>query len=121
MPLRLWVESQYTLYPALAALGQAYYRAGEYEKAKATLERIIVPDNRGGHANDFLLLAMTSWQLGDKDAANRWFDQAIEWLEKNPPASKKVTPQSPELRVLQLDQNKAAQGNNNPAAPPGGK
>ena len=28
---------------------------------------------------------MAHWQPGEKDEARKWFDQAVEWMEKNKP------------------------------------
>ena len=30
-------------------------------------------------------LAMTHWQLGSKEEARKWYDQAVQWMEKNAP------------------------------------
>src|SRR5262249_32471126 len=63
-------------------LGVAHYRAGNWTDAVAALERAMELDG-GGHGCDWVFLAMSHWQLGDKDAARKWYDQAVEGMEKN--------------------------------------
>ena len=29
--------------------------------------------------------AMAHWRLGNKDEARQWYDQAVEWMERNQP------------------------------------
>ncbi len=64
-------------------LGIAYYRAIDWESAVAALERSV--ELQGGHSFDFFFLAMAHWRLGDRDAARRWYDQAVEWMNTNKP------------------------------------
>jgi hypothetical protein len=37
----------------------------------------------GGDSADWFFLAMCDWQLGDKDAAGKQYDQAVSWMDKN--------------------------------------
>jgi hypothetical protein len=37
----------------------------------------------GGDAFDWFFLAMAHGQLGHKDEARKWYDKAVEWMEKN--------------------------------------
>jgi hypothetical protein len=30
-----------------------------------------------------LFLAMTHWQLGERDEARQWYGKAVEWIEKH--------------------------------------
>ena len=39
----------------------------------------------GGDATDWLCLAMAHWQLGDRDEARRWYNEAIGWMEEKKP------------------------------------
>jgi tetratricopeptide (TPR) repeat protein len=61
-------------------LGMAYYRAGDWKAAVVTLEKVIeeMPDWSR------LFLAMAHWQLGQKDEARRWYNEAIPWLDMDP-------------------------------------
>ena len=49
-------------------LGIAHYRAGEWGAALAALEKSVALRN-GGDCGDQFFLAMTHWQLGEKDQA----------------------------------------------------
>jgi WD40 repeat protein len=62
-------------------LGVAYYRAGNWKAATATLELLIahrfyVPSTR-------FFLAMAYWQLGAKEKARQMYNQAVLWMEKH--------------------------------------
>ena len=40
---------------------------------------------KGGDSSDWFFLAMTHWQLGDQEQARQWYDQALQWMDKNNP------------------------------------
>jgi serine/threonine protein kinase/Flp pilus assembly protein TadD len=63
-------------------LGMAYYRTGDWRAAIAALEKSREL-RKGGDASDSFFLAMASWQLGRKDEARQWYNQAVEWVENN--------------------------------------
>ncbi len=44
----------------------------------------------GGDSFDWFFLAMTHWQLGNKDEARKWHAKAIEWMDKNAPANEEL-------------------------------
>lgn len=56
-------------------LGAQYFRNGNYELARARLERAIELDSR--HANSYSMLALTFVQLGNKRLATESFNRAI--------------------------------------------
>ena len=62
-------------------LGVARYRNGQWKEAITALEKSVELGKRGG-ASDWLFLAMAHWQVGNKEEARRWYDKAIEWMEK---------------------------------------
>ena len=33
---------------------------------------------------------MAEWQLGNKDEARKWYDQALQWMEKNQPQNEEL-------------------------------
>ena len=66
-------------------VGVAYYRTGDFNQALPCLER-----GNGGNSWAFFFLAMTQCQLGNADAARRYYDQAIQWMDTH-------DPQNPEL------------------------
>jgi tetratricopeptide (TPR) repeat protein len=74
---------------AWAALGVACYRAGNWQDARAALEKAM-PLRGGGDGRDWFVLAMTSWQLHQHDEARRWFHQAQTWLEQHRSAAADV-------------------------------
>jgi serine/threonine protein kinase/tetratricopeptide (TPR) repeat protein len=63
-------------------LGAAYYYAGDWKAAIAALEKSMEL-RKGGDAFDWFFLAMARWQLGDKKDARKWYDQAVQWMDKN--------------------------------------
>lgn len=65
-------------------LGLARYRAGDWPGAiEALNESVDLRD--GGDASDWLFLAMSHWQLGNKNEARRWYNEAIRWMEEEKP------------------------------------
>jgi serine/threonine protein kinase/Flp pilus assembly protein TadD len=70
-------------------LGVAQYRAGDWNSAIKAFEKSM--DLRdGGNAFDWFFLAMAHWQLGQKDEARKWYDQAVEWTNKNQPKNEEL-------------------------------
>jgi WD40 repeat protein/tetratricopeptide (TPR) repeat protein len=63
-------------------LGVAHYRAGQEKEAIAALTRSMELRN-GGDAFDRLFLAMAHRKRGNPEEARKWYDQAVEWQEKN--------------------------------------
>jgi superkiller protein 3 len=83
---------------AWAALGWALHRGGNWKASIEALEKSIAletsPDGR--NVPQWFFLAMANWQLGDRVAARKWYDQAAEWTDKNQPNNQ-------ELRRLQVE------------------
>jgi Flp pilus assembly protein TadD len=63
-------------------LGAAHYRAGDRKAALAALDKSM-GFRQGGDSFDWLFIAMAHWQLGAKDEARKWYEKAIEWMDKN--------------------------------------
>src|SRR5262249_44203206 len=59
-------------------LGVAHYRAGNWKAALAALDQSVTL-REGGDAVDHLFLAMAHGQLGNRDQAQRAYDQAVQW------------------------------------------
>jgi tetratricopeptide (TPR) repeat protein len=72
-------------------LGVASYRAGDWTAAVAALKA-----RKGADGLDWFFLAMAHWQLDEKGTARRWYDQAVQWMEKH-------QPDNPELRRLRAE------------------
>jgi serine/threonine protein kinase/Tfp pilus assembly protein PilF len=64
-------------------LGAAHYRAGNCKEAVAALVKSMELRN-GGDSFDWFFLAMANWQMGEKETARKFFDQAVQWMDKNP-------------------------------------
>ncbi len=45
---------------------------------------------RGGNSFDWFFLAMAQWNLGEKEEARKWYDQAVEWMETKQPDDKEL-------------------------------
>jgi tetratricopeptide (TPR) repeat protein len=68
---------------ARTVLGLAYYRAGAWEKAIATLDR-ATGTRDGDDGFDRLILAMAHARRGDLPQARTWFDKSAQWREEHP-------------------------------------
>lgn len=64
-------------------MGRAYYRAKEFKTALANLEEVFDKRVSGGKELDCFFVAMTHWQLGDKEKARESFDKGVQWMEKS--------------------------------------
>jgi serine/threonine protein kinase/WD40 repeat protein len=64
-------------------LGTAQYRAGNWKDAVGALEKSL--KLQGDNSWDWFLLAMAGWQLGEKEKARTWFDQAVRWMDRHEP------------------------------------
>lgn len=63
----------------LTLLGTAHYRLGEFKAAQTALDKAMAMDE-GPYSLGFLL-AMTHWQLGQKDLAVNWHQKGVEQME----------------------------------------
>lgn len=66
----------------LNTLGVAHYRVGDWKAAIAALEKSMAVSG-GGDANDWLVLAMAQWQLGEQVRARQYYQQAIDWIDQH--------------------------------------
>src|SRR5262249_32736190 len=62
-------------------LGAAQYRTGNWKAAIEGLNKSMELRN-GGDAFDWFFLAMAHWKQGAKDDARKWYDRAVEWMDK---------------------------------------
>jgi serine/threonine protein kinase/Tfp pilus assembly protein PilF len=72
-PIRYW-----------QALGYSHYRAGDWNAALTALENSIQGVSNEDGSSQFFL-AMAHWQLGHKQKAHEWYDQAVALMEKYDP------------------------------------
>jgi tetratricopeptide (TPR) repeat protein/serine/threonine protein kinase len=63
-------------------LGVAHYRVGNWQAATTALERSMALQ-KGGNACDWLFFAMAQWQLGHHNDAQKWYQQARSWMDRN--------------------------------------
>jgi tetratricopeptide (TPR) repeat protein len=63
------------------ALGVARYRNGERKEAIDALE-MAAELTSGGSPTEWLFLAMSHWQLGQKNEAREWYDRAATWMKE---------------------------------------
>jgi serine/threonine protein kinase/Flp pilus assembly protein TadD len=70
-------------------LGVAQYRNGDWNAAVDAFAKSMEL-RKGGDSSDFFFLAMTHWQLGDKEKARSWFDTGVAWMEKNKPQDEEL-------------------------------
>jgi len=64
-------------------LGLAHYRAGEWQAARAALDKAMAL-SAGGNARDWLIIAMACCRQGEQAESRRWCSQAICWMENHP-------------------------------------
>jgi tetratricopeptide (TPR) repeat protein len=69
------------------ALGWALYGAGAYKDGIEAFRKSmdLQQDPKGGHSGQWFGLAAAHAQLGKKEGARKWYDQAVQWMEKNAP------------------------------------
>jgi tetratricopeptide (TPR) repeat protein len=68
-------------------LGWALYRMGAWIESIEAFHKSmgLQEDHKGGDCGQWFGLAMAHWQLGNKEEARKWHDQAVQWMEKNAP------------------------------------
>jgi tetratricopeptide (TPR) repeat protein len=81
-------------------LGVALYRARDWNASIEALQKSIQqsagvfsapPHTRtGGDSFDWFFLAMAHWQRGEKEQAHKWYEQAVQWMDKNQPANEEL-------------------------------
>src|SRR5262249_23528724 len=65
-------------------LGVAHFRNGDDKAAIAELEKAMSL-HEGGDSSDWFFLAMTHRRLGSANEAQKWFDRAVQWMDRNKP------------------------------------
>jgi WD40 repeat protein/serine/threonine protein kinase/tetratricopeptide (TPR) repeat protein len=71
-------------YRAWSTLGVARYRAADWKAAIEALEK-SGDLRQGGDSFDWFFRAMAHWQMGQKSEARKWYDQAVQWMDKTQP------------------------------------
>jgi serine/threonine protein kinase/tetratricopeptide (TPR) repeat protein len=65
-------------------LGHAEYRSGNWKAAVQAFQRMKELGS-AGDSLEWFPLSMAYWKLGDKDAARKTYDRAVQWMEKHNP------------------------------------
>jgi tetratricopeptide (TPR) repeat protein len=71
-------------------LGVAFYRAGQLEEAKKSLEKSLELRN-AGDSFDWFFLALVDQKKGNKDKAREWFQKAVDWYQNNRPDDQELS------------------------------
>ena len=80
--IRKAVEAQPKTAAYWKTLGWAQYRAGNWHAAVTALEKVKELGS-AGDSLEWFPLAMAHWRLGNKPAARKYYDQAVQWMEKD--------------------------------------
>ena len=62
-------------------LGIVLYRSGDWSASIEALEKSI--ELGGNDVMDWLPMGINHWQLGDHEAAAKWYDKAVRWMQEN--------------------------------------
>jgi tetratricopeptide (TPR) repeat protein/tRNA A-37 threonylcarbamoyl transferase component Bud32 len=63
-------------------LGIAHYRAAQWSDALTAFQQAAKLRD-GGDGLNWLFLAMAHGRLGEKELGRKWYDQGVQWMEKN--------------------------------------
>lgn len=74
----------------LNTLGVAHYRAGDWKAAVSALTKSDGLLKGNELSFNAFFLAMSHWQLGSKHEAHKWYDRAVQWMEKNKPQDEEL-------------------------------
>jgi WD40 repeat protein/tetratricopeptide (TPR) repeat protein len=70
-------------------LGVAHYKAGQYQEAITALEKSFSLQN-GDEVYGRLFLALAHDKLGHPEQAQKYFRQAVEWMDRNRPENEEL-------------------------------
>jgi hypothetical protein len=71
-------------------LGWGRYRLGAWKDSINALNKSIELQKDGGDPAQWLFLAMAHQRLDNKAEARRWYDRALQWMEKNAPKDEEL-------------------------------
>ena len=73
-----------------STLGMAQYHAGQWQEA---IDSLIKSEELGSgqdHGFNGFVLALAYWQVGNKEEARKWYDEALPWTRQNRPNDDKL-------------------------------
>jgi tetratricopeptide (TPR) repeat protein/serine/threonine protein kinase len=65
-------------------MGLAHYRAGNWKESLDALEEAMKLA-KGGNSSHWFCVAMAHQRLGHNSEARKWYDKAVEWMDKHKP------------------------------------
>jgi superkiller protein 3 len=71
-------------------LGVAHYRAADWTAAVTALERAQTLPGTEDVSFGAFFLAMSYWRLDSKEQARKWYDEAVQWMERHAPDSEEL-------------------------------
>jgi tetratricopeptide (TPR) repeat protein len=89
------------------SLGWTEYQTGNWQAAIRALDKVKELGSPGDSL-EWFPLAMAHWKLGHKDEARRWYDRAVEWMDKNNPKNellRRTRAEAAELLEIQDKKN----------------
>jgi tetratricopeptide (TPR) repeat protein len=75
--------------PGWQLQGVCQYRSGDWQDAVVSFTK-STELSKGGDAFGWFYLAMAHWQMGRRDEARKWFNKAVEWMDKNQPKNEEL-------------------------------
>jgi tetratricopeptide (TPR) repeat protein len=97
--------------PTWHNLGRALYYQKDWKGALHALEKAL-RRTPVATSYDFLSLAMTHWEFGNKAEARQWFDQGVGWIKKNEPYDAPLLLlQAEAAGLLGVEQRQTMEGN----------
>ena len=63
---------------------------GNGAHAVETLKKAEERAGNGHSGSNAFFIAMSYWRLGDKDEARKWYDRAVDWMDKNQPNNEEL-------------------------------
>jgi serine/threonine protein kinase/tetratricopeptide (TPR) repeat protein len=73
-----------------AAMGVACYRTSDWQGTINAYEKCVQLSSKDMDSSDWFFLAMAHWHLGQQQEARKWYDKAVQWMEKNKPQDKEL-------------------------------
>jgi tetratricopeptide (TPR) repeat protein len=86
-------------------LGVARYRNGDHKAAVADLQKSMSL-RAGGDSFDWFFLSMANGRLGDHDEARRWFDRAVQGMDRHKPHDQELRRFRTEAETLLAEADK---------------
>jgi len=70
-------------------LGIAHFRLGDWKSSRDAFDKSMSLRG-GGDSHDWFFLAMIHHHEGDRGEARKWYDRAVQWMEKHQPNNEEL-------------------------------